>query len=78
MTTLIGACAATVTNRATLPDGTLQFELQCSGIQRSWTDCESKAKELCPAGYDTIFVVKAEPGSGMYQYQRAMTVRCKK
>lgn len=74
--TLLCACTAT-DEQITLRDGTKGYHIQCSGIQRSWDDCTSKAQELCPAGYDVVFTVRGEPGSGAYEYQRSEDVRCK-
>ena len=73
---LLSACTGTA-EPITLRDGAKGYHVQCSGIQRSWDDCTSEAREVCPAGYDVVFTFKGEPGSGVYQYQRAIDVRCK-
>jgi hypothetical protein len=37
------------------PDGRPSYALNCSGLARSWGDCETKAGELCgPRGYDIV------------------------
>lgn len=70
----LAACAATV-RETTFNDGTKGYEVQCSGVQRSMSDCESKAKELCPNGFDTRGSMNGGPGANAYQ--RFMNIRCK-
>jgi hypothetical protein len=71
---LLAACAATVRD-LTFKDGTKGYEVQCSGVQRSMSDCESKARQLCPNGYDTHGSMNG--GAGAFAYQRFINISCK-
>ncbi len=73
-TTMLLGCSGTV-EQVTLPNGTSAYHVGGSGIQRSMADCQSKAQETCPAGYELANQING--GAGEFQYQRFMTVRCK-
>ena len=72
---LLAGCSANV-RPTTFPNGTTGYSIGCSGVQRSMADCEAKARELCPGGYETVSRVIGTPGSGPYQYQRLISIRC--
>ena len=36
------------------PHGKPAYSMECSGLGRSLDQCQRKAEELCPNGYDTI------------------------
>jgi hypothetical protein len=74
-TMALPACTATV-RQVSIPGGAAGYQIQCSGIQRTWNDCNSEAQKICPTGYYVVSTIKGEPGSA-YQYQRVITVRCK-
>jgi len=73
---LLAGCSANV-QPTTFPNGTHGYEIGCSGVQRSLADCEAKAKEPCPGGYETVSSVVGTPGSGPYEHQRLISIRCK-
>jgi len=73
----LAACSATV-RQTPLAGGAQGYAIDCSGIQRTRADCDSKAHEVCPAGYDVVFSISAEKNAPVpYRYQREITVRCK-
>ena len=64
------------------PNGRMVYAITCSGWGETLEDCEKKAHDLCPSGYDTATLasgaddVSAKGGIGETRAQK-LAIECK-
>jgi hypothetical protein len=49
----LAACGVSVGQTRT-PDGRVAYELRCGGLFDTKVDCNLKASEICPGGFDPV------------------------
>ena len=75
--TVVALAACTTIRPMPLPDGTMDYALECNAMLDTVDECYARVAELCPQGYSIV----AQSQSALKTFDpflRTMHVRCSK